>query len=122
MGRRHRLGRRHRPRWRLCKTARLCTKHCILQCSGWVGGIGFAGVQVRLQLLHETLYFTMFWGDVGAASGRPRGDLGAASGRPRDGLAGAEVKQQVLHETLCFTVFCEPQKPGLRVPPYLGDT
>ena len=68
-------------------------------------------VQVKLQLLHETLYFTVFWGDVGATSGRRRGDV-----------AGALVKQQVLHETLYFTVFWEPQKPGLRVPPYLGDT
>ena len=67
------------------------TKHCILQHSGRVGGTGFAVVHVKLQLLHETLYFTAFWGDLGAASGRPRGDLGAASGRPRGDLEKASL-------------------------------
>ena len=57
-----------------------------------VGGIGDAGVQVKLLFLHEIPYFTAFWGGAGTASGRPRDDLGATSGRPRGGL-GATSKR-----------------------------
>ena len=86
-------GRRHRGSWGAGKTVVFARDAVFYSVFVGVGGIGDAGVQVKLLFLHEMPYFTAFWvapwrprDGLGATSGRPRGDLGAASGRPRWGL------------------------------------
>ena len=72
-------GRRHRGSWGAGKTVVFARDAVFYSVFVGVGGIGDAGVQVKLLFLHEMPYFTAFWGGAGTTSGRPRDGLGMAS-------------------------------------------